>query len=95
LEAHGLNVIVPTSSEVAQSAEGFFDAVMEGTLRHAGDARLTAAVAGAGQRTLGEAWAWGRRQSTSDISPLVAASLARWGFLTRADELAPDDVYVG
>jgi hypothetical protein len=35
-----------------------------------------AARAGATERPLGDAWAWGRRKSSVDISPLVAATLA-------------------
>jgi hypothetical protein len=40
---------------------------------------LNDALAGARRRRLGDAWAWDRRDSTVDISPLVAATLARHG----------------
>jgi hypothetical protein len=39
---------------------------------------LSAALAGATKRSLGDAWAWSRRNSAVDISPLVAATLALW-----------------
>lgn len=90
-----VNVIEASYREVAQASEGFFDGIVDGSTRHTGDPRLGAAVAGGARRPCGDGWAWGRRVSSCDISPLVAASLARWGFLTKADELAPDDVYVG
>jgi hypothetical protein len=41
-----------------------------------------AAVAGAMTRPLGDAWAWSRKNSTVDISPLVACTLALWGLET-------------
>jgi hypothetical protein len=35
-------------------------------------------------RPLGDAWAWGRKGLSTEITPLVAVSLARWGHATRA-----------
>jgi hypothetical protein len=40
---------------------------------------LNAAVEGAAQRTLGDAWAWSRRSSRSNVTPLVAASAGPLG----------------
>jgi hypothetical protein len=34
---------------------------------------------GATQRPLGDRWAWSRKNSSIDISPLVAVTLALWG----------------
>ena len=51
----------------------------EKALRHLGGLELRQAVKGATKRPLGDAWAWSRRKSTVDISPLVAATLALWG----------------
>jgi hypothetical protein len=45
---------------------------------------LDAAVAGAQQRPLGDSWAWARKGLSVDICPLVALTLARWGWATRA-----------
>ena len=42
--------------------------------------QLDAAAASAARRTLGDAWAWGRRQSTSSIAPLTAATVALWAW---------------
>jgi ABC-type sulfate transport system substrate-binding protein len=38
-------------------------------------------VSGAARRTLLDAWAWARRTSQTDISPLVAATAARWAII--------------
>lgn len=63
--------------EFAQACGSFFDDVADATLCHLGTAELTAAALGAKQRPLGEAWVWSRKTSSVDISPLVAATLAR------------------
>jgi hypothetical protein len=64
----------------------FFDLVAQKAVRHLGTAELSAAVRGATKRPLGDAWAWSRRSSLVDISPLVAATLALWGAATDPGE---------
>lgn len=67
---------VVTSQVMARACGAFFDLVEQGRVRHLGDPALLAAVKGARRRPLGDAWAWSRRASTVDISPLVAVTLA-------------------
>jgi hypothetical protein len=43
---------------------------------------LADAIRGAATRKLGDSWAWSRRNSSVDISPLVASTLALWGAAT-------------
>jgi hypothetical protein len=92
LEAAELDVARPTTRARAAADSGFYDAVVNGTLRYRpgphGPA-LDAAVAGAAKRPLGDAWAWARRGLSVDICPLVAVSLARWGHATRAHKHNP------
>ncbi len=89
LTAHKLKVTSLNSKEVAQACGAFYDAVVppplvddeeppdtSRMLRHLGTPELTAAVRGAVTRPLGDAWAWSRKSSTVDISPLVAVTLA-------------------
>jgi hypothetical protein len=57
------------------------DAVRQETFRHLGDEVLTAAVTGACTRPVGDAWVWTRRKSTQDVSPLVAATVARYAYM--------------
>ena len=71
----GVDVTQTTPRDMAQACGSFYDAVAEGSLRHRGQPILTAAVAMADTRPLSDAWAWSRK-SKSDISPLVAATLA-------------------
>jgi hypothetical protein len=82
--AGGLEVTKPTARGMAHAAGGLFDAVAEQTMRYVPRAALDAAVAGAQQRPLGDGWAWARKGLSTDICPLVAVSLARWGHATRA-----------
>lgn len=63
----------------AQHAEAcgrFVDVVTEGSLRHLGSLDLVNSIRGAKTRPLGDRWAWSRKNSTVDISPLVASTLA-------------------
>lgn len=83
---------IPTAQEVAAGCGQLADAVRQGTLRHIGQEQLTAAIRGAKTRPLGDAWAWGRRISSVDISPLVAATLARWAYESRAHLIEDYDV---
>jgi len=76
LTAKGITPTVVNAREVGQACGAFYDAAMEGRLRHRGQDELTTALAGAKQRVLGDAWAWHRKDSATDITPLVAVTLA-------------------
>ena len=78
-ERRNVEVKVTTSSEHAEACGDLYDAVDQGTVRHLDQLELRDALKGAGRRPLGDAWAWSRRSSSVDISPLVSATLARWG----------------
>ncbi len=83
LTAAGLEVVTPSVGDAARAAGALYDDVVGGSLRYAEHPALTAAVAGARKRPLGDSWAWARKGGTV-ISPLVAVTLARWGWQTRA-----------
>ncbi|AVV46454.1 terminase [Streptomyces sp. ID05-04B] len=71
----------PKVREVTQACGMFYDHVMDtGTLYHLGQAPMTAALAGARKRDIGDAWAWSRKSEGVDISPLVASTNALWGW---------------
>jgi hypothetical protein len=78
LEQHDVVVTPLTAREHAQACGLFFDLVAQAGLRHLGTSELDAAVQGAAKRPLGDAWAWSRKTSGVDISPLVASTLALW-----------------
>ncbi|WP_079106584.1 terminase [Streptomyces hygroscopicus] len=91
LRKAGLLVVSPKARQVAQACGQFYDAVTEQSLVHIDNAPLAAALAGAQQRPLGDAWAWARRGVSVDISPLVAVTLAKWGLETELDD-EPGDI---
>lgn len=65
----------------------FYDAVLERSMRHLGQAELDTARKAAERKPSGDAWKWARQSVDADISPLVAASLAVWA----VDALPPVD----
>ncbi|MEU5848948.1 terminase large subunit domain-containing protein [Saccharopolyspora shandongensis] len=81
---------IPTTREVAAACGAFTDAARQDTLRHRDQAQLNSAIAGARTRPIGDGYAWGRKHSSTDISPLVAATVAMWAHATRA-HLVRDD----
>jgi hypothetical protein len=62
--------------EMTQACGAFFDMVVDGSVAHLGQPKLNVAVDAGRKRTVGDAWAWHRRDASSDISPLVAVTLA-------------------
>ena len=84
-EALDVSVEVLGAGDYAKAFGAFLDAVDDPRIRHLGGADLRSAVKGAAKRPIGDgAFAWGRKNSTVDISPLVASTLAFWGFETHA-----------
>lgn len=69
------------AGDVAAACGRFVDLVTEGSVKHLGSLDLMNAIRGAKTRPLGERWAWSRKNSTVDISPLVAATLALYAAL--------------
>jgi hypothetical protein len=77
LREAGVPVETVTAAELGQACGRLVDMVFERDLAHLGSQELRDAIRGARTRTIGDgAFAWGRRTSTVDISPLVAATLA-------------------
>lgn len=72
----GVRVETVNSTEHGQACGRLVDMVADGTLAHLGSDELRDAVRGSKTRQLGDAWAWSRKNSAVDISPLVAATLA-------------------
>lgn len=78
LEAAGVDVVEISPAEHAQACGAFFDATVEHTVHHLGQSELDLAVRAAERKFYGDAWLWARRATTTDISPLVAATLAKF-----------------
>jgi len=84
LDARGLRLTKVAGREMAQASVAFAAAIHNGSIRHLDQPDLNAAVNAAKRRQVGDLWAFGRRGSFTDISPLIAASLAAWGHAQNA-----------
>ncbi len=80
LESAGLTIKSASAREHGQACGALYSSVVDKAAHHLDDSILNTAVAGAKRRPLGDAWAWDRKRSDVDISPLVAVTLARWAF---------------
>lgn len=78
------DLAITSATEMSAATGQFLDAVRQSMLVHTGDAHLDASVAGAQFRESGDSLAWSRKDSNADTSPLVAATLARWAYESRA-----------
>jgi len=87
LASAGVEPMLVTGREMAQACGQFFDlcgdVAGESNLvhytGHSNHTFLNVAVDAGRKRLVGDAWAWHRRDAGSDISPLVAATLAVYG----------------
>ena len=71
-------VVDVSGKELAKACASFYDAVLEGRASISRHESLDSAIAGARRRDVGNVWAWARRDTRTDVSPLVAATIARW-----------------
>jgi hypothetical protein len=59
-------------------------------LRHLAQSQLSASLAVARKRMIGDGgWGWSRKDSDSDITPITAATLALWGLESTEIEPRP------
>jgi hypothetical protein len=72
-------VRVINTRDVVAACGAFYDAAMADTLRHPDQPVLNEALAAARKRPLGDAWAWHRKDTATDITPLVAVTFAAYG----------------
>lgn len=89
LKGRGVAVDVLATRDFVRACGHLFDVVDQGRLRHLGTPELEVAVRGAATRPLVDSWAWSRKTSLVDISPLVAATLALWAVASGRGAAAP------
>jgi hypothetical protein len=63
--------------EVIQACGAMYDAIVEAAVTFRQDDAMDAAVEGVVKKPVGDQWVWSRRASMADVTPLVAATLAR------------------
>jgi hypothetical protein len=86
LENAGVGVISVGLRDYARACGSFYDAVQAKSICHLDDPNLRQAIVGSSKRALGDSWAWSRN-STNNITPLVAATLARYGVVNEPIEM--------
>lgn len=80
LEAAKINPTVMKTPDVGVACGRLFDAVQSETVHHIDQPQLSSSLGAAAKRTIGDAgWAWSRKGSESDITPIVSATYALWG----------------
>jgi hypothetical protein len=83
LESLGIEITKMTLRDMVQACGQFYDAVESGNLRHRGQPILDTALGAIEKRKLGDGWAWERKNIRIDVSSVVAATIALWGFQLR------------
>lgn len=78
LERRKVSLRLLKPQEMPRAAGLFYDRVVGQAVQVRRHADLDAAVDGAERRVVGDAWTWGRKSSRTDISLLVAATVALW-----------------
>jgi phage terminase large subunit-like protein len=78
------DLAVMNTLDAAAACGQFIDALKAMSFRHIDQGPLNVAVAGAQTRPLGDAFGWARRAASVDISPLCAATAARWAYTSRS-----------
>ncbi|MDX2521367.1 terminase [Streptomyces stelliscabiei] len=84
------DLIVMRTGDIVEACGQMADAMNQGTARHIDQVPLTAAVNGARTRKNGDAWSLDRTTSLTEISPLCAATFARWALLIRGPHVLED-----
>jgi hypothetical protein len=81
-ERAGLELMALAAKPYAAACAGLLEALIEDPprVRYRQHPALDAAASSAARRALGDAWAWGRRQSSGSLAPLTAATVALWAW---------------
>lgn len=76
LERLDVPLLLLDGKESVRACGAIAAAIADGAVHHRGESELLAAAGGASRRPVGDDWKWSRKDSTVDISPLVAATMA-------------------
>lgn len=94
-ERAGLPIRLLDGKDAVRACGALVAGISDKTISHRGEPALLAAVGGASRRAVGDGWKWSRKDSTVDISPLVAATYAHWLWLTHEGApISPDIFFV-
>ena len=74
----GVVLVKANTAHVTDGCAWMFTAIQDQKVTHADTEDMNRAVAGTKKRAVGDRFAWGRKQSSTDITPFNAATLAAW-----------------
>ena len=79
----GTDVVVTLAAaegrDMAIACAKFYDGVIDRSVMHTDQPQVNVALSLARKRPLAGGWAWNRKDAASDITPIVAETLALWG----------------
>jgi phage terminase large subunit-like protein len=79
----GTSIVVTLSAnegrDMAIACSWYFDGIMASWLWHTDQPQVNVALSVARKRPISGAWGWNRKDANSDITPVVAETLALWG----------------
>jgi phage terminase large subunit-like protein len=95
LKRHGLELEGLAGKEYAAACAGLLEGITSERpgVRIRPHPALDAAAGAAARRSVADAWAWGRRQSSTSIATLTAATVALWSYDHAPAALGPFRVY--
>lgn len=89
LKRNKIKVIETTAGDMANACGDIYDQVKNGRAFHTGQPQMTQAMAGTRKRALLDRYAWNRKNTMTDITPFVAATLALFGTSNHARAVRP------
>jgi phage terminase large subunit-like protein len=78
-EAAGIKVTTTSTPDLAAACGQFFDSVMQQGLRHTNQPQVNVALSIVRKKPVRDGWIWNRKSVDSDITPIIAATLALRG----------------
>ena len=84
LEDRGVPVTQMNTREFISACGLFQDAVAGRQLVHNGQPGMQVSLEGATRKWINDVWLWQRRNDRVDVSPVIAATLAHYGWATRS-----------
>ena len=95
IQSLGVEVEKTTATTMANACARFLSAVNEDELRHGGSPELQLSVCAGKARDLLDSWAWDRKDRASDITQLVAVTLALHGLIVKGRQVTQQSAYSG
>jgi phage terminase large subunit-like protein len=90
LRRAGVTVTVTKANQMSQACGGLYNDVQSARLRHMDQPVLNNSLSVARKRVIGDGgWGWSRKDSDSDITAIVGATLALWGLESTEIEERP------